>query len=80
MNKVVAVAKQYHTQWTVAQSSNYVIRFQPQADGDGASSLVKSQKTQLKYQLMQQYLKLEKKLVLDWLQEIQRALLWKLKQ
>lgn len=48
VNKVVAAAKQYLTQWTVTQNRSYVVYLQPQVNGYGASSWVKPQPNKVK--------------------------------
>lgn len=48
VNRVVAAAKQYLTQWTLAQSRSSTALLQPQYDGDGASFWVKPQPNTVK--------------------------------
>lgn len=48
VNKVVAAAKQYLTQWTLAQSRSYHTLLQPHTDGDGVVSWVKPQPNTIK--------------------------------
>lgn len=48
VNKVVAAAKQYLTQWTIAKNRSYIIPLQPLADGDEAVSWVKPQPNKVK--------------------------------
>lgn len=48
VNKVVADAKQYLTQWKVAQGRSFTALLQPMIDGDGAFTWVKPQTNTVK--------------------------------
>lgn len=48
VNKVVATAKEYLTQWTQAQGRNFITPLQPLLEGDGAVSWVKPKQNSVK--------------------------------